>query len=247
MDMRKATKTAILLTAAVSLVIVWASPVGAGKPSTNETVKVTMARVAKPEPGGGLAEGLTTDCDDGDGANGYLLMTRDRAGLAGGPSAVALGVFMNDVVWRRGYPESFGVGLNGCHGETVDGSPVENSMYGGLGINIDRSGAVTGLLWHFDYYLDGEYVTDRRGRVRFQPTVREYFTLSGSDLYWNDNTSTVSGWFRLSRSLFDANTEIGYQEFCASESPCECASESPESPCEQGSPQWMEFTLTFEP
>lgn len=224
--MKKASKTAILLVAAVSLVVAWASPVGAKKPSTNETFKVTMARVGA--DGGGLTQGLTTDCDDGDGINGYLLMTRDRGGLVGGPSAIALGVFMNDVLWDRDYPASSGVGLAECHGETVEGSPVDNTMYGGLGMNIDRSGAVTDVLWHFDYYLEGENVTLPNGREGFQLTVREYFTLSGSDLDWDDATSTVSGWFRLSHSLYDAENEYGYEEF-------------------SGSPQWMEFTVTFEP
>lgn len=222
----KPLRTLTTLLTVAALIAAWAIPVSAGKPPTNETVEVTMSLVDA--DGDGITQGLTTGCDDGDGANGYLLMTRDRKGLVGGPSAIVLGLFMNDVDWSRHYPASSGIGFAECHGETVASSPIENVTYGGLGMNIDRSGAVTDVLWHFDYYLDGDYIELRNGRVRFQDTVREYFTLTGNDLEWNDANSTVSGWFHLSHSVYDAENEIGYEAF-------------------PGSPQWMEFTITIEP
>ena len=222
----KALRTAVTLLVAAALTFALAIPVSAGKPPANEVVKVTMTLVDS--DGDGVTQGLTTDCDDGDGANGYLLMTRDRKGLVGGPSALVLGLFMNDVEWDRHYPASDGIGMAECHGETVDGSPIENVTYGGLGMNIDRSGAVTDVLWHFDYYLDGDYVELRKGRVRFESTVREYFTLTGNDLEWDDATSTVSGLFYLKHSLFDTvnGVEIGYEAFAG---------------------QWLEFRLTIDP
>lgn len=217
----------------VAMVLAMTVPATAKRPTT-ETVKVTMELVPfVDESGGEVRAGLTTDCDDGDGSNGYLLMTRDRAGLVGGPSEGVLGLFMNDVHWSREYPASVGVGLVGCHGDTVDDSPVENSLYGGIGFNIDRNGAVTDVLWHFDYYLDGT-TTSRvlpNGKViegAFDWTVREYFTLTGNDLLWDDATSTVSGKFYLKHSLYDADTEIGYEPF-------------------PGPPREMAFTVIIDP
>jgi len=205
----------------VAMVLAMTVPATAKKPTT-ETVKVTMTLVD--------GEGLATNCGDGDG---YLLMTRDRAGLVGGPSEVVLGLIMADVEWSRAYPASSGSGVSGCHGDTVNGSPVGNTLYGGLGMNIDRSGAVTDVLWHFDYYLDGDttYRTLPNGKVivgAFEWTVREYFTLSGSDLEWDDDTSTVSGYFNLSHSLYDSDDEFGYIPF-------------------EGSPHWMQFAVTIDP
>ena len=118
----KTLRTAATLLAAAAFIFAWAIPVNAGKPPTNETVKVTMTLVDA--DGNGVTQGLTTDCDDGDGANGYLLMTRDRKGLVGGPSTAVLGLFMNDVAWDRHYPASSGIGFAECHGQTVDSSPV---------------------------------------------------------------------------------------------------------------------------
>lgn len=202
----------------VAVVMAMALPVTAKKP-TVETVKVTLALVGE--------AGLTTNCNDGDGDNGYLLMTRDRAGLVGGPSDVVLGLFMNDAEWNRRYPEGSGTGFAGCHGETVDESPVSPSPFGGLGMNIDRNGAVTDILWHFDYYLDGTEIQLNPVKTRFVWTVREYFTLTGNDLEWDESTSTVSGWFYLRHSLYDTDTEIGYEPF-------------------PGSPEWMQFTVIIE-
>jgi len=206
----KTTRTTIVLLVAAALAMTWAAPVGAVKPTT-ETVRVTMTLV----DGQGLA--TDSDCTGGDGP---LLMTRDRQGLVGGPGDVLLRLVMNDVVWKRQYPELLGpiTGFAGCHGDTVEGSPIVNDIYGGLGINIDRSGAVTDVLWHFDYYLDGATTSKTlpNGKVlegAFVWTVREYFTLTGNDLDWNPNTDTVSGDFYLQHSLYDADNEFGYEPF----------------------------------
>lgn len=222
----KTTRTAIALLTVIALVMTWAAPVSAGNPTATETVKVTMNLVESQseEVLPGLSEkvlpGLSTECDDGDGDNGYLLMTGDRKGLVGGPSEAVLNLVMNGVTWDRTYPAMTPVtGLDGCHGDTVAGSLMENTMYGGLGFNIDRNGAVTDVLWHFDYYLDGETVQLNPRKTQFVWTVREYFTLTGNDLNWDPETNTVSGDFYLMHSLYDAESEIGYEPVPGSPQP----------------------------
>lgn len=214
----KTTRTTIALLAVIALVMTWAAPVSAGKPAATETVKVTMNLVESQSEE--VLPGLSTECDDGDGDNGYLFMTRDREGLVGGPSEAVLNLVTNGVTWDRTYPAMTPVtGLDDCHGDTVAGSVMENTTYGGLGINIDRNGAVTDVLWHFDYYLDGEIVQLNPRKTQFVWTVREYFTLTGNDLNWDPETNTVSGDFYLMHSLYDAETEIGYESFPGSRQP----------------------------
>jgi hypothetical protein len=100
-----------------------------------------------------------------------------------------------------------------------------SSPYGGLFISLDDSGAVTDLLWHFDYYIE----TMTRGN-RDLMAVMEHFTLSGHDLTWDAETSTASGWFNVLYHLEDRiNKEsVGYATV-------------------DGSPVYLEFTLTMEP
>jgi hypothetical protein len=220
----KASRTVVTLMVAAGLVMALAIPASARKP-VPETVKVTMTLAPNSD------EGLTRDCNDVDGANGYFLMTRDRGGLVDGEFGAVLGLYMDEVAWDRQNPSSSGSGFGECHGATVDGSPVENVTYGMLGISIDPDGAVTDVLWHFDYYLDETTIVNpKNGKERQVSEVREYFTLSGSDLDWDADTSTVSGPFRISHSLRDTETgeEFYYQAF-------------------PGSPRWLEFTLTIEP
>ena len=194
----KTTRTTIVLLVAAALAMTWAAPVSAAKPIKTETVRVTMALVG----GQGLATNWSaTDCTET--TEGSILMIRDRAGLVGADDGL-LHLVMNDVTWDRQYPDPLDpiTGFSGCHGDTVEGSPIVNDIYGGLGINIDRSGAVTDVLWHFDYYLDGATTSKTlpNGKVlegAFVWTVREYFTLTGNDFDWNPNTDTVSGDFYL--------------------------------------------------
>lgn len=111
-----------------------------------------------------------------------------------------LGVEFPEVQWQRKYPdpwyESFGTGFTGCHRMLLDPNEPE-SLYGGLMIDLDDTGAVTGLLWHFDYW----YVWGERGSKKNPtPYVTEFeqFTLklhpeavdaSGEPIYrWVDNT-----------------------------------------------------------
>jgi hypothetical protein len=157
-------------------------------------------------------EGLTTGCDDADGIAGSLLMERTRSGLVSVEGvAPVLGLFMDEVPWWRAHPGSSGTGFAGCHGGTVTGSP--GTWDGWLSITIDREGAVTDLLWHFDYYVDGETRVLPNGKVRYTETVRENLTLSGSDLTWNEATATVSGVFTVSHFLRKDDTYIDYEPF----------------------------------
>jgi hypothetical protein len=176
-------------------------------------VDVTMTRVG--------AEGLDTtiDCDDGDGVAGSLRMELRADGLYGDAVVPALGLFVAEVDADRLFPEptSDVVGFEGCHSG--------DASYGGLVITLDDAGAVTDLLWHFDYYLD--YTT--RGK-RSLLSVMEHFTLSGHDLAWDAETSTVSGSFDVLYHLEDrtTNTSVGYEPVA-------------------GSPRFLEFTVTWTP
>jgi hypothetical protein len=188
----------------------WGAP-GGGKGKPQPTlVDVTMTLVEG-------EEGLTTldDCDD-DGVIGSLSMKRTRNGLESVEDvAPILGLYM-DVAWERKYGVLLsGTGFAGCHGGTVLGSPY--AWDGHLWIDIDPDGAVTDLLWHFDYYINGEVtVNEKSGKERYRQTVREHFTLSGHDLTWNTVTETVSGAFTVSHFLIENwkdGEEIGYVPF----------------------------------
>jgi hypothetical protein len=192
------------------LLIVAAAPAGAKKPEpTDDLVDVTMT-LAGPE-------GLTTDCEDGDGVAGSLLMERTRSGLSFVDDvAPILGLYMDEVAWMRYFPESSGIGFAECHGGTVAGSP--GTWDGALWIDIDRSGAVTDVLWHFDYWIEESVVVLPNGKERTRVTVREHFTLSGHDLAWDAATSTVSGTFTVKHFLNgeDAPLYIEYEPFLPS-------------------------------
>ncbi len=227
--MRTRTRTTTLvITTVMSLALAtaaWGAPGGGkGKPQpTDDLVDVTMTLVGD--------EGLTTldDCDD-DSNTGSLSMKRTRNGLESVEDvAPILGLYMDDIAWERKYPEPLSdSGFAGCHGGTVLGSPY--AWDGHLWIDIDPDGAVTDLLWHFDYYLDGEVTVNKSGKERYRQTVRENFTLSGHDLTWNTVTETVSGAFTVSHFLIENwkdGEEIGYVPF--------------------GPPHELSFTLTFQP
>lgn len=97
---------------------------------------------------------LATTCDDGDGMAGTMVMQRDGDGLS--PTAptelVIFDLDIRGVDASRQYPDPvIASGFSGCHGEQLDGTV---SPYGGLFITLDDSGAVTDVLWHFDYYLE---------------------------------------------------------------------------------------------
>ena len=218
--MRKRTPIAML--AVGVLVVAWAGPAAAKKPAPppepeTQLVDVTMTRVG--------SEGLDTTigCDDGDGVDGSLRMELRSDGLYPAVEGV-VGLFVDEVDTDRLFPEPTdgSVGFTGCHGESIDGT---SSPYGGMGITIDDAGAVTDLLWHFDYYLD--YTT--KGK-RTLLSVMEHFTLSGHDLAWDAETSTVSGWFNVLYHLEDrtTNTSVGYEPVA-------------------GSPRFLEFTVTWTP
>jgi hypothetical protein len=158
-------------------------------------------------------EGLTSNCDDGDGIAGSIEMIRNRDSLDPTHDPV-LGVWMNEVEWRRifddpwypgdigsfdndgdGVDEQYymGTGFAGCHRMLVDPEEPE-AILGGLSIVLDSSGAVADILWHFDYW----YVWGERGSkkkpVRYVADF-EQFTLSldESTLIWEEGTPDVDG------------------------------------------------------
>ena len=190
-------------------------PVCAGKDPGDDPVLVNVA----------MSGALATTCDDGDGIAGTMVMERDADGLsAAAPTELVLfDLDIQGVDTSRRYPDQVtSSGFSGCHGEQLNGT---SSPYGGLFISLDDSGAVTDVLWHFDYYLE----TITRGN-RDLMAVMEHFTLSGHDLTWDAETSTASGWFNVLYHLEDRiNKEsVGYATV-------------------DGSPVYLEFTLTMEP
>ena len=222
--MRRSFVRVAVMAGLVVLVLAAAPQVTAVKPPATDLVDVTMTLVG--------AEGLTTDCDDADEIDGSLLMQRTRSGLSSVESvAPILGLFMAEVAWERSNPGSSGTGFAGCHGGDVEESP--GTWDGALWIDIDRQGAVTDLLWHFDYYVDGTTKFLPK-KTLYSETLRENFTLSGHDLAWDAANSTVSGTFTVSHFLVDRETgeEILYVPFYAP---------FPETSRE------LAFTLTFEP
>ncbi len=213
---------AISMLSAAALVIAMAVPVGAKKPDrpggggppAAELVEVTMGLV------GGT--GLATDCDDGDGLAGVMLMERSGNELI--PAFEdRLGLFVDGIDTSRRYPSPTpGDGFSGCKGGAIDGSPV---AYGGLMVTLGDNGAPTDILWHFDYYLE----TERVNKNRFRLMVMEHFTLSGHDLTFDEATSTVSGWFNVLYHLEEWGGEsIGYEPV-------------------GGSPVYLSFTFEMQP
>lgn len=168
---------------------------------------------------------LATTCEkDGDGIAGTMVMERDADGLSpAAPTELVLyDLDIPDVDASRLYPEAeTSTGFSGCHGEQLDGTV---SPYGGLFITLDDSGAVTDVLWHFDYYIE-EMARNKRTVL----TLMEHFTLSGHDLSWDAETSTASGSFNVLYHLEDRanHVSVGYESV-------------------EGSPVYLEFTLTME-
>ena len=190
-------------------------PVCAGEDPSDDAVLVDVA----------MTGDLATTCDDGDAIAETMVMQRDADGLS--PTApTELAIFELDIQavdTSRQYPQPvIASGFSGCHGEQLDGT---DSPYGGLFITLDDSGAVTDVLWHFDYYLE----TMTRGK-REVMALMEHFTLSGHDLVWDAGTSTASGWFNVLYHLEDVanHVSVGYEPV-------------------DGSPVYLEFTLTMEP
>ena len=219
----RTSRTATVLIIAVALLIVWAIPAGAGKPAP-ELVKVTMELVP------GSTQGFTTDCIDTDGKPIELVMVPNQDGLRHGDEDPILSVHMAAVDWSRGYPdEASGSDFSGCHGGLLEGS-TEMATY--MQISMDRkTGAVTDLVWHFDrYYIDGVPMELPNGKTRDNGMILENFSLIGHDLGWDDETSTVSGWFALSYYLRDDTGTYSGLDL------------DPED-----ARQWFEFTFTTGP
>ena len=201
-------------------------------PPEEEIVDVTMTLVN----GQGLAtvfvdEGVTMDCDDGDGIFGSIEMLKTPGSLEPTRDPV-LGVFMDDVVWERIYPnQSEGVGFTGCHRMLLDPEEPE-AIYGALMIELDDSGAVADILWHFDYW----YVWGERGPAKKpRPYVEsfEQFTLSMDEttLVWVDHTpedGDTNGTLTADFGMFYHLAGEGYQPL-------------------PGSPQTMSFTVKAVP
>jgi hypothetical protein len=209
-------RTPPVLFIAAALVAALATPAaGKGKPVPPEEAlfDVTMTLVG--------SEGLSTECDDGDGVAGAVVMTRESGGFVGGES---FGIYIDGVSWERRFPPSSGQSLAGCHGGNVDGT---NAEYGGFSMNVDDAGAVTDIRWFFDYYV--EQAPTGKGR-RMKTMIFEHFALSGQDLDWDPTTSTVSGQFNLMHHYWNRYTgeEVDYEPF-------------------PGSPRWMEFTVIWVP
>jgi len=228
---------------AMALVLGLAAPAGAGKPNCNRddpNYTPDHPTCANEDPGDDLVlvdvamtGALATSCDgddgDGDGIAGSMVMQRDADGLSpAAPTTLAiLKLDIQGVNTSRQHPDPvIALGFSGCHGEQLDEVLGRTaSPYGGLFITLDDTGAVTDVLWHFDYYLE----TITRGQ-RDLVAVMEHFTLSGHNLTWDAESSTVSGSFDVLYHLEDRiNKEsIGYESV-------------------DGSPVYLEFILTMEP
>jgi hypothetical protein len=159
---------------------------GGEDPPDEEIVDVTMVLAN--------GHGLTTDCDDGDGIVGSIEMLKTPGSLEPTSDPI-LGVYM-DVAWERIYPDpiygSDGSVFTGCHRMTLD--PDQEAILGALMIELDDSGAVADILWHFDYW----YVWGERGPAKKpRPYLESYeqFTLSMDEttLVWVDDTPDVYG------------------------------------------------------
>lgn len=209
-------RVAAAVLATTALIMTTAVPVAAkGKPPKPSDPPPVLTAVT-------MTGALTTECNDGNGIDGAMVMERNDHGLA--PANLArLALDIPDVDSSRLYPQAVTAsGLTGCHGEQLDGT---TSPYGGLFITLDDTGAVTDLLWQFDYYLE----TTTRGK-RTVMSLMEHFTLSGHDLIWDAEISTVSGWFNVLYHLEDRanHVSVGYEPV-------------------DGSPVFLEFTLMMTP
>jgi hypothetical protein len=205
---------AALLLAAVPATA--APPDGKGKPSptTPELVEVTMTLID------GL--GISTDCDDGDGHPGVIVM--ERSGNELFPvNDDRIGLYVDGVDTSRTYPTpTTNTGFADCYGGDIDGNPID---YGGFGITLNDAGEPTDVFWHFDYYLETEQLNKKRTRL----VVMEHFTLSGHDLLFDANTSTVMGTFNVLYHLEEfGGVSIGYEPVA-------------------GSPVELSFTFVMEP
>ncbi len=244
-----------LIPVVVLVLPMWvATAAGAAKPDCEDEPAHPSCKGDDPDPGDELVdvtmtlvsadgEGLTTNCVDGDGNTRSIEMIKSGTNRGANLSPAGepvLGIYM-DVEWWRVYEDpDFGFGgegarFAGCHRMTLD--PNQESIYGGLMISLDDSGAVTDLLWHFDYYY--KWSTRRNGRPYL--AVFEHFTLSGDEttFTWVDDTpniegdtyGTLTGSFGMSHHLedFDNKKEsIGYEPF-------------------PGSPRELSFTFVIEP
>lgn len=154
-------------------------------------------------------EGLATTC-------GTLVMKLQNgtyiADGSGGTSVPILLIEggMDGWPWARSYPEpgSSGSGFSGCHGGPADGSP--QPWNGLLTISADAAGQTASILWHFDYYNDGETVVAPNGRVRYSETVREHFTVSSGGPNLSYVNGTVSGLMHAAYFLRNDETYVGY-------------------------------------
>jgi hypothetical protein len=209
----------VSLVSVAALLFAVAAPVGAKKPDkpgppASELVEVTLGLVG--------GQGLVSDCDDGDGVPGSIVMEKSGDELI--PAFEdRLGLYIDGVDTSRRYPTpTASTGFSGCRGGDINGAPVE---YGGLGVTLGANGAPTDILWHFDYYLETEQINQKRTRL----TVMEHFTLSGHDLTFDESTSTVSGWFNIKYHLEEWGGEsIGYIPV-------------------EGSPVFLSFTFEMQP
>ena len=210
-------KRVLTIAVVLATALVMAMPAGAKKPPKPSDPPVLMDVT--------MSGALATTCDDGDGIDGVMVMARDSQN---GFSPVNLAILYLDIPGMdtsRLYPApTSSTGFTGCHGEQLDGNA---SPLGGLVITLDDTGAVTDLFWHFDYYLE----TTTRGKSgKTMVSLLEHFTLSGHELMWDPETSTASGWVNVLYHLEDSvNQEsVGYEPV-------------------EGSPVFLEFTLTMTP
>lgn len=199
--MRRGTRRSAVLTGAVVMLLAVTTTAVAkpdrGKPAPPELVSVTMNLVN--------GHGLSTTC-----SSGAMLMERTGNELfpVGDDQ---IGLHIDGIDTSRKYPEpTSGDGFAGCYGGDIDGNPVP---YGGFGITLNDSGEPTDVFWHFAYYLEIEQLNKRRTQV----VVMEHFTLSGHDLTFDPNTSTVSGTFDVLYHLEERGGEsIGYEPVAGS-------------------------------
>lgn len=129
--------------------------------------------------------------------------------------------------WHRYFPEQdWGSFSGSCHSAWI----ADSEPFQGLFMIWGGPGDISGILWHFDYYIDEECVPrGNSGKCQYEETVRENFTLSeGDDFTWDPATNTASGTFWVSHYLNDRNTGtfIGGEPLGST---------------------WFEFTIELEP
>lgn len=107
----------------------------------------------------------------------------------------AIFIRASGVVWSRDYPDpEFGIGFNECHYPSVESSsgPYRGWLY------IRPNAASVDFIWHFDYYVEGEWVTKGKNKKeRFEPTVYEHLSMVATADY-DPDTGEVSGKFPFS-------------------------------------------------